>query len=134
MSVILVFVWSTILFTFFFVDLALSLNRKVSILCCIKYKIYGYLVQDMKYMPLFLLRYYIASLPIGMFLIHLGTLCYMSGSIQMDNNYLPENEGGVWQWLFGKSLTSIVFFNPGPEDGYVGIAAPSPARILPVGR
>ncbi|XP_020097148.1 uncharacterized protein LOC109716225 [Ananas comosus] len=61
-----------------------------------------------------------------------GTLCYMSGSIQMDNNYLPENEGGVWQWLFGKSLTSIVFFNPGPEDGYVGIAAPSPARILPI--
>ncbi|EHA8586426.1 hypothetical protein COCNU_scaffold000355G000030 [Cocos nucifera] len=61
-----------------------------------------------------------------------GTMCYMSGSIQMDNNYLPENEGGFWQWLFGKSVTSIVLFNSGSEDGFVGIAAPSPARILPI--
>ncbi|KAM0944106.1 putative mitochondrial biogenesis protein AIM24 [Dioscorea sansibarensis] len=61
-----------------------------------------------------------------------GTMCYMSGSIQMDNIYVPENEGGLWQWLFGKSLTSIVFFNSGPDDGFVGIAAPSPARILPI--
>lgn len=59
-------------------------------------------------------------------------MCFMSGSIQMDNNYLPENEGGFWQWLFGKSITSIVLFNSGSEDGFVGIAAPSPARILPV--
>ncbi|MQL93716.1 hypothetical protein Taro_026373 [Colocasia esculenta] len=62
----------------------------------------------------------------------LGCMCYMSGSIQMDNVYLPEHDGGVWQWLFGKSMTSIVLSNPGPDDGYVGIAAPSPSRILPV--
>ncbi|XP_008797349.2 uncharacterized protein LOC103712572 [Phoenix dactylifera] len=61
-----------------------------------------------------------------------GTMCYMSGSIQMDNNYYPENEGGFWQWLFGKSVTSTVLFNSGLEDGFVGIAAPSPARILPI--
>ncbi|KAM3260234.1 hypothetical protein ACQJBY_051478 [Aegilops geniculata] len=61
-----------------------------------------------------------------------GTMCYMSGNIQMDNNYLPENDGGVWQWIFGKSITSTVFFNPGPDDGYVGISAPFPGRILPI--
>ncbi|RRT71732.1 hypothetical protein B296_00008902 [Ensete ventricosum] len=56
----------------------------------------------------------------------------MSGSIQMDNNYIPEHEAGFWQWLFGRSVTSIVLCNLGPEDGFVGIAAPSPARILPI--
>lgn len=61
-----------------------------------------------------------------------GTMCYMSGSIQMDNNYIPEHEAGFWQWLFGRSVTSIVLCNLGPEDGFVGIAAPSPARILPI--
>ncbi|XP_072974219.1 uncharacterized protein [Typha angustifolia] len=61
-----------------------------------------------------------------------GTMCFTSGSIQMDNNYFPENEGGIWQWLFGKRLSSIVLFNPGPDDGFVGIAAPSLARILPI--
>uniref|UniRef100_A0A1D1Z6W2 Uncharacterized protein M6_Spy0233 n=1 Tax=Anthurium amnicola TaxID=1678845 RepID=A0A1D1Z6W2_9ARAE len=61
-----------------------------------------------------------------------GSMCYMSSSILMDNIYVPEQEGGVWQWLFGKSMTSIVLSNPGPNDGFVGIAAPSPARILPV--
>ena len=50
----------------------------------------------------------------------------------MDNNYLPENDGGVWQWIFGKSVSSTVFFNPGSDDGYVGIAAPFTGRILPV--
>lgn len=61
-----------------------------------------------------------------------GTMCYMSGNIQMDNNYLHENDGGMWQWIFGKSITSTVFFNPGPDDGYVGISAPFPGRILPI--
>ena len=56
----------------------------------------------------------------------------MSGSIEMENVFLPENEVGMWHWLFGKSITSIVFRNPGPSDGFVGIAAPSLARILPV--
>jgi hypothetical protein len=56
----------------------------------------------------------------------------MSGNIQTDNNYLPENDGGVWQWIFGKSISSSVFFNPGSDDGYVGISAPFPGRILPV--
>jgi len=51
----------------------------------------------------------------------------------MDNVYVPEQEVGVWQWLFGKSITSIVLLNSGSTDGFVGIAAPSLARILPVG-
>ncbi|XP_042464452.1 uncharacterized protein LOC122047328 isoform X1 [Zingiber officinale] len=61
-----------------------------------------------------------------------GTICYMSGSIQMENNYIPENEAGLWHWFFGKNVTSIVLSNPSQEDGFVGIAAPSPARILPI--
>lgn len=61
-----------------------------------------------------------------------GSLCYMSGSIQMENVYLPENEVGMWQWLFGKTVTSIFFINSGSSDGFVGIAAPSLARILPI--
>ncbi|PON43167.1 Mitochondrial biogenesis protein AIM [Parasponia andersonii] len=61
-----------------------------------------------------------------------GSMCFMSGSIEMENVFLPENEVGMWHWLFGKSITSIVFRNPGPSDGFVGIAAPSLARILPI--
>ncbi|CAI9759469.1 unnamed protein product [Fraxinus pennsylvanica] len=61
-----------------------------------------------------------------------GTMCYMSGSVQMDNVYAPENEAGVLQWLFGKSVTSIVLQNKGSADGFVGIAAPSLARIIPI--
>ncbi|XWS49123.1 hypothetical protein CRYUN_Cryun13aG0136700 [Craigia yunnanensis] len=61
-----------------------------------------------------------------------GSMCFMSGSIEMENTYVPENEVGMWQWLFGKSITSIALRNPGPSDGFVGIAAPSLARILPI--
>ncbi|XP_052201465.1 uncharacterized protein LOC127807555 [Diospyros lotus] len=61
-----------------------------------------------------------------------GSMCYMSGSIQMENVYIPENEAGLWQWLFGKSVTSMVLHNTGSSDGFVGIAAPSLARILPI--
>ncbi|XP_038906609.1 uncharacterized protein LOC120092560 isoform X1 [Benincasa hispida] len=61
-----------------------------------------------------------------------GSMCFMSGSIEMENVFLPENEVGVWHWLFGKSVTSIVLRNSGASDGYVGIAAPSLARILPI--
>ncbi|KAL6985994.1 hypothetical protein U1Q18_019362 [Sarracenia purpurea var. burkii] len=60
-----------------------------------------------------------------------GSMCYMSGSIQMEN-VVPENEAGIWQWLFGKSVASIVLLNIGSSDGFVGIAAPSLARILPI--
>uniref|UniRef100_A0A2N9EP10 Uncharacterized protein n=1 Tax=Fagus sylvatica TaxID=28930 RepID=A0A2N9EP10_FAGSY len=58
-------------------------------------------------------------------------MCFMSGSIEMENVYVPENEVGMWQWLFGKSLSSIILRNSGTSDGFVGIAAPSLARILP---
>ncbi|KAF5729832.1 Tryptophan RNA-binding attenuator protein-like [Tripterygium wilfordii] len=61
-----------------------------------------------------------------------GSMCFMSGTIEMENVYAPENVGGMWQWLFGKTMTSIVLQNPGPSDGFVGIAAPSVARILPI--
>ncbi|KAE9615289.1 putative mitochondrial biogenesis protein AIM24 [Lupinus albus] len=61
-----------------------------------------------------------------------GSMCFMSGSIEMENAYPPENEVGVLQWLFGKTITSIVLRNSGPSDGFVGIAAPSLARILPI--
>lgn len=59
-------------------------------------------------------------------------MCFMSGSMELENIYIPENEVGMWQWLFGKTITSVVLRNPGPSDGFVGIAAPSLARILPV--
>ncbi|KAH8521312.1 hypothetical protein Peur_040024 [Populus x canadensis] len=61
-----------------------------------------------------------------------GSMCFMSGSIEMENVFIHENEVGVWQWFFGKAVTSVVFHNPGPSDGFVGIAAPSLARILPI--
>ncbi|GMN31137.1 hypothetical protein TIFTF001_003120 [Ficus carica] len=61
-----------------------------------------------------------------------GSMCFMSGSTEMENVFLPENEVGMWHWVFGKSITSVVFRNPGPSDGFVGIAAPSLARILPI--
>ncbi|XP_068650572.1 uncharacterized protein [Aristolochia californica] len=61
-----------------------------------------------------------------------GSMCYTSGSVQMDNVYVPENEGGIWQWLFGRTMTSVILFNTGTSDGFVGIAAPSLARIIPI--
>uniref|UniRef100_A0A2P2KNY9 Uncharacterized protein MANES_02G041200 n=1 Tax=Rhizophora mucronata TaxID=61149 RepID=A0A2P2KNY9_RHIMU len=61
-----------------------------------------------------------------------GSMCFMSSSVEMENTFIPENEVGVWHWLFGKTVTSIVLRNSGPTDGFVGIAAPSLARILPV--
>lgn len=61
-----------------------------------------------------------------------GSMCFMSGSIEMENVFIPENEVGMWQWLFGKSITSVVLRNSGATDGFIGIAAPSLARILPV--
>ncbi|XP_027335781.1 uncharacterized protein LOC113849801 [Abrus precatorius] len=61
-----------------------------------------------------------------------GSMCFMSGSVEMENAYLPENEVGMWQWLFGKTIASIVLRNAGPSDGFVGIAAPYFARILPI--
>nr|AAM63696.1 unknown [Arabidopsis thaliana] len=61
-----------------------------------------------------------------------GSMCYMSGSIEMDNTYTPEQEVGVVQWILGKSVSSIVLRNTGQNDGFVGIAAPSLARILPL--
>ncbi|KAJ0798338.1 putative mitochondrial biogenesis protein AIM24 [Helianthus annuus] len=41
-----------------------------------------------------------------------GCMCYMSGSTQMENVYAPENEAGMWQWLFGKHVTSTLFLIP----------------------
>ncbi|EPS69710.1 hypothetical protein M569_05054 [Genlisea aurea] len=61
-----------------------------------------------------------------------GSMCYMSGFVHMDNVYVPENEAGVLQWLFGKSIASIALHNTGSTDGFVGIAAPSLSRILPI--
>ncbi|XP_042066534.1 uncharacterized protein LOC121809799 isoform X1 [Salvia splendens] len=61
-----------------------------------------------------------------------GSMCYMSGSIQMENVYMPENEAGVWQWILGKCVTSMVLQNNGSTDGFVGIAAPTLARIIPI--
>ncbi|XP_076896541.1 uncharacterized protein LOC143549536 [Bidens hawaiensis] len=61
-----------------------------------------------------------------------GCMCYMSGSIQMENVYAPENEAGMLQWLFGKNVTKTYFLNSGSTDGFVGIGAPSLGRILPI--
>ncbi|GLJ17720.1 hypothetical protein SUGI_0309270 [Cryptomeria japonica] len=62
-----------------------------------------------------------------------GTMCYMSGSIQMENVLPPENNGGgMWQWVFGKSVANTEFINGGSQDGFVGVAAPSLSRILPI--
>ncbi|XP_048637653.1 uncharacterized protein LOC125610041 [Brassica napus] len=60
------------------------------------------------------------------------SMCYMSGSVEMENTYTPEQEVGVLQWILGKSVSSVVLRNTGPNDGFVGIAAPYLARILPI--
>ena len=57
-------------------------------------------------------------------------MCYMSGSVEMENTYTPEQEVGVLQWILGKSVSSVVLRNTGQNDGFVGIAAPYLARIL----
>ncbi|PRQ18245.1 putative mitochondrial biogenesis protein AIM24 [Rosa chinensis] len=38
-----------------------------------------------------------------------GSMCFMSGSIKMENVFVPENEVGVWQWLFGKTIDLAMF-------------------------
>ncbi|KMZ75357.1 hypothetical protein ZOSMA_116G00840 [Zostera marina] len=61
-----------------------------------------------------------------------NSMCYMSESIKIGSVYPPQHEGGVWQWFFGKNATKIILSNSGQDDGFVGIAAPSLARILPI--
>eukprot|EP01018_Ginkgo_biloba_P024002 Gb_29603 [translate_table: standard] len=61
-----------------------------------------------------------------------GSMCYMSGSIEMENISPPENGGSIWQWFFGKNFAMTAFINSGSQDGFVGLAAPSLARILPI--
>eukprot|EP00250_Pteridium_aquilinum_P013384 c21310_g1_i1 orf=519-1367(-) len=62
-----------------------------------------------------------------------GSMCYMSGMIQMENILPPENAGvNVWQLVFGRSPSTTVYTNVGTQDGYIGIAAPSLSRILPI--
>ncbi|KFK31377.1 hypothetical protein AALP_AA6G104300 [Arabis alpina] len=61
-----------------------------------------------------------------------GSMCYMSGSVEMENTFTPEQEVGVLQWILGKSVTSLLLRNTGQNDGFVGIAAPYLARILPI--
>ncbi|KAI5081119.1 hypothetical protein GOP47_0004302 [Adiantum capillus-veneris] len=62
-----------------------------------------------------------------------GSMCYMSGMIQMENILPPENAGvNVWQLVFGRSPNNTMFTNVGTQDGYIGIAAPSLSRILPI--
>nr|XP_016448555.1 PREDICTED: uncharacterized protein LOC107773655 isoform X2 [Nicotiana tabacum] len=53
-----------------------------------------------------------------------GSMCYTSSSIHLENVYATENDTSVWQWLFGKSISSVVLQNTGTTDGFVGIAAP----------
>ena len=48
----------------------------------------------------------------------------------MENTFLNENEVGMWQWLFGRIGTSIVLYNDGPNYGFIGIDAPTLARIF----
>ncbi|KAL0685027.1 hypothetical protein Bca4012_051875 [Brassica carinata] len=59
-----------------------------------------------------------------------GSMCYMSGSVEMENTY-KQQVGGL-QWIFGKSVTSVVLRNTAPNDGFVGVAAHYFARILPI--
>ncbi|CAN6580646.1 hypothetical protein ACFX13_032816 [Malus domestica] len=61
-----------------------------------------------------------------------GSMCFMSGSMELENVFVPENEGSMWQWIFGKTVSSIVFRNAGQSDGFVGIGAPYLARVLPI--
>lgn len=61
-----------------------------------------------------------------------GSTCYMSGSTQMENVYISKNEVGMWQWAFGKAAASVVLLNQGSGDGFVGIVAPSLAKIFPI--
>lgn len=62
-----------------------------------------------------------------------GSMCYMSALIQMENILPPENAGiSIWQLIFGRSPSTTVYTNLGSQDGYIGIAAPSLSRILPI--
>ena len=61
-----------------------------------------------------------------------GSTCYMSGSTQMENVYISKNVVGMWQWAFGKAAASVVLLNQGSGDGFVGIVAPSLAKIFPI--
>eukprot|EP00246_Nothoceros_aenigmaticus_P001386 TRINITY_DN11903_c0_g1_i1.p1 TRINITY_DN11903_c0_g1~~TRINITY_DN11903_c0_g1_i1.p1 ORF type:complete len:284 (+),score=30.65 TRINITY_DN11903_c0_g1_i1:184-1035(+) len=63
-----------------------------------------------------------------------GTMCYMSGSVQTEINLPVENNllAAFLQWLVGKQLPTITFVNSGSRDGYIALAPPSAARILPV--
>ncbi|KAL7238571.1 hypothetical protein ACSBR2_004627 [Camellia fascicularis] len=66
-------------------------------------------------------------------LLELGAhaVCSLENMSSLDMVYVLKNEAGMWQWLFGKSMTSIILLNIGSSDGFAGITAPL-ARILPI--
>ncbi|OAE24389.1 hypothetical protein AXG93_4343s1590 [Marchantia polymorpha subsp. ruderalis] len=60
-------------------------------------------------------------------------MCYMSDAVQTETNVPAENAGNViWQWLFGKVDAISTYVNNGTQDGYIGLGAPSLARVLPI--
>ncbi|BBN04768.1 hypothetical protein MPTK1_3g07480 [Marchantia polymorpha subsp. ruderalis] len=62
-----------------------------------------------------------------------GSMCYMSDAVQTETNVPAENAGNViWQWLFGKVDAISTYVNNGTQDGYIGLGAPSLARVLPI--
>ncbi|CAM6096758.1 unnamed protein product [Calypogeia fissa] len=62
-----------------------------------------------------------------------GSMCYMSESMRMEAIGPADTVGYLlWQWFFGRTDTLSTITNKGQENGYVGLGAPSPARILPV--
>ncbi|GJP40055.1 hypothetical protein CLOM_g24345 [Closterium sp. NIES-68] len=58
-----------------------------------------------------------------------GAMCYMSGNMSAET---AMEEGSVWRWLSGESFFTNTFVNQGPGEGYIGLATPTMAKILPV--
>ncbi|CAI5481147.1 unnamed protein product [Closterium sp. Yama58-4] len=57
-----------------------------------------------------------------------GAMCYMSGNMSAET---AMEEGSVWRWLSGESFFTNTFLNQGPGEGYIGLATPTMAKILP---
>lgn len=58
-----------------------------------------------------------------------GSLCYMSGNMVTETH--AEREG-VWRWLAGESFFINTFLNQGPGSAYIGLAAPTLSKVLPI--
>lgn len=58
-----------------------------------------------------------------------GAMCYMSANMETETEL---GRGSFWRWLSGESMFTNTYINNSSQQAYIGFAAPTLAKILPI--